>query len=81
MLSNDMWEKGYSAKKLIQNNLNAFFVGDYDHNNMYYLLQQKNGDIYIAQGYINTNIQQMPKLLFPLFQTMPYSRERPLIQA
>ncbi len=55
MLSSEMWKNGFSAKRLLQNNLNAFYVNDYAHNNMYYLLQQKNGDIYIAQGYIDTN--------------------------
>jgi len=55
LLSNEVWEKGYSAKALRENNLNAFSIADYERNILYYLLEQKNGEIYIAKGYTDTN--------------------------
>lgn len=55
LFTNAQWSDGYSLKSLIKDNKNAFFVGDYGHNRIYYLLEQKNGAIYIAQGYSDTN--------------------------
>lgn len=49
-----VWKHGYSAKSLRKNNLNAFSAFDLS-GRMYYLLEQKNGDIFIAQGYTQTN--------------------------
>lgn len=48
-----VWKHGYSAKSLRKNNLNAFSAFDIS-GRMYYLLEQKNGDIFIAQGYTET---------------------------
>ena len=48
-----VWKHGYSAKSLRKNNLNAFSAFDLS-GRMYYLLEQKNGDIFIAQGYTET---------------------------
>lgn len=49
-----VWKYGYTAKSLRKNNLNAFSAFDLS-GRMYYLLEQKNGDIFIAQGYTQTN--------------------------
>lgn len=49
-----VWKHGYSAKSLRKNNLNAFSAFDLS-GRMYYLLEQKNGDIFIAQGYTETH--------------------------
>ncbi len=43
------WDDGYSASYLRKNNLHAFSAMDVD-GTLYYLLEQKNGDIYIAQS-------------------------------
>ena len=48
-----VWKHGYSAKSLRKNNLNAFSAFDLS-GRKYYLLEQKNGDIFIAQGYTET---------------------------
>ncbi len=56
LFTSTQWKEDYSLKTLIKENKNAFFVGDYGHNRIYYLLEQKNGEIYIAQGYSDTNI-------------------------
>lgn len=50
VLTGDIWREGYSAEKLRKNNLNAFYTSDRS-GRAYYLLEQKNGEIYIAQGY------------------------------
>lgn len=49
LLEAAVWDDGYSAKKLRQNNLHAFSSFDLS-GRMYYLLEQKNGDIFIAEG-------------------------------
>ncbi|MGN0493033.1 MAG: M56 family metallopeptidase [Acutalibacteraceae bacterium] len=49
-----VWKHGYSAKSLRKNNLNAFSAFDLS-GRMYYLLEQINGDIFIAMGYTETN--------------------------
>ncbi len=51
ILGNSLWDSGYSAKALRENNLNAFRVINYKQNIQAYLLEQKNGDIYIAYGH------------------------------
>ena len=54
MTTADIWYDGYSASELRKNNLNAFSAFD-SSGRLYYLLEQKNGEIYIAQGYTETN--------------------------
>lgn len=51
VLSASLWDSGYSAEILRKNNLNAFRVINYEQNMQAYLLEQKNGDIYIAYGH------------------------------
>ena len=51
------WQGGLLAPKLRKNNLNALLVSDPTANRMAYLLEQKNGDIYIAYG--RTDIHQL----------------------
>jgi len=50
------WDEGYSAKRLRKENLNAFSAFDTE-GRFYYLLEQKNGDIYIAQGYSGSDFK------------------------
>ena len=50
-MPSDIWAEGYSAKLLRTNNLNAFVAVDTENECMYYLLEQKNGEIYIAVRY------------------------------
>ena len=45
----EIWEDGYSAAQIRKNNLNAFSANTLK-GTWYYLLEQKNGDIYIAQS-------------------------------
>ncbi len=49
-----VWKHGYSAKSLRKNNLNAFSAFDIS-GRMYYLLEQKNGEIFIAEGNTESN--------------------------
>ncbi|MBR4099686.1 MAG: M56 family metallopeptidase [Clostridia bacterium] len=49
LFTNEIWDNGYSASKIRENNLEAFSAFDLK-GRMYYLLEQKNGDIYIAQS-------------------------------
>lgn len=49
LFTNEIWDNGYSASKIRENNLEAFSAFDLM-GRMYYLLEQKNGDIYIAQS-------------------------------
>lgn len=51
ILGNALWDSGYSAEALRKNNYNAFRIINYEQNIQVYLLEQKNGDIYIAYGY------------------------------
>ncbi len=51
ILGNSLWDSGYSAEALRKNNLNAFRVINYELGAQAFLLEQKNGDIYIAYGY------------------------------
>ncbi len=52
----DIWNDGYSAEILRKNNLNAFKVENKADNNFYYLLEQKNGEIYIAKGILEPDV-------------------------
>lgn len=54
LFTNEIWEGSISARKIRKNNLNAFSAFDLN-GTMYYLLEQKNGDIYIAQSNGNTS--------------------------
>lgn len=49
LFTSEIWENGASARKIRKNNLHAFSAFDLD-GTLYYLLEQKNGDIYIAQS-------------------------------
>lgn len=51
----DIWDAGYSAQALRRNNRNAFMIRDAENDRLYYLLEQKNGDIFIAYGYTSRN--------------------------
>lgn len=52
----DIWNDGYSAEILRENNLNSFKVENKADNNFYYLLEQKNGEIYIAKGILESDV-------------------------
>ena len=56
------WQNGFDARKIRKNNLNAFSA--YGSNGtLYYLLEQKNGDIYIAQsGGVISNFRWLFKM-------------------
>lgn len=49
-LNEDWWDAGYSAKLLRQNNKHTVSYINADANESYYLLEQKNGEIYLAIG-------------------------------
>ena len=49
LFTNEIWNDGLTAKKIRKNNLNAFSAYDL-YGKVYYLLEQKNGEIYIAQS-------------------------------
>ena len=54
LFTNELWHDGVTAKTIRKNNLNAFSAFDLN-GTKYYLLEQKNGDIYIAQSNGNTS--------------------------
>lgn len=54
LFTSEIWHDGITAKTIRKNNLNAFSSFDLN-GTMYYLLEQKNGDIYIAQSNGNTS--------------------------
>ena len=54
LFTNELWHDGVTARTIRKNNLNAFSAFDLN-GTMYYLLEQKNGDIYIAQSNGNTS--------------------------
>lgn len=49
------WESGYSAKYLRETNKNAFKVINKKDNRLYYLLEQENGEVFLAYGYADRN--------------------------
>ena len=51
IINNVIWDSGYSSKLLRQNNKNAFRVVNTKDNRLYFLLEQDNGDVYLAYGY------------------------------
>lgn len=53
LMTSEIWQDGFSAVNLRKNNLNAFKTSD-ESGRLYYLLEQRNGDIYVAQGYTDT---------------------------
>jgi len=44
------WTEGYSAEALLKNNKTAFAVTNAQEQYRYYVLEQKNGDVFICQG-------------------------------
>jgi len=50
MIKDSGWTDGWSTKSIIENNQNAFYVRDTGFGMFSFLLEQKNGDIYIAHG-------------------------------
>ena len=54
LLPNEIWDGGYTAKALRENNRNAFRVIDERSDRLAFLLEQKNGEIYIAYGYASS---------------------------
>lgn len=57
------WEQGYSAEELYRENQNAYMaveVGQ-ESNRFYYILEQKNGDVYIAFGWEGQGIRYIFK--------------------
>ncbi len=52
-LTLSIWDEGYSAEKLRQENERAFIVEDEGSNSVHLVLEQKNSDIYIVKGYLN----------------------------
>ena len=58
------WERGYSAEELRRNNKNAYLVTEegQEYNRFYYILEQKNGDVYIAFGWEGEGIRYIFKM-------------------
>ncbi len=53
MLTEDWWDAGYSAKLLRKNNKHMVSYVDSGANERYYLLEQQNGEIYLAIGTVS----------------------------
>ena len=53
MLTEDWWDAGYSAKLLRQNNKHAVSYVNADADERYCLLEQQNGEIYLAVGTVS----------------------------
>lgn len=51
IINNVSWDAGYNALILREHNKNAFRVVNYKDNRLYYLLEQENGEVYLAYGY------------------------------
>ena len=66
------WEDGYSAKKLREENKNAYFVNEegQEYNRFYYLLEQENGDIYVAYGPEGQSI----RYIFKMYESIEVSK-------
>lgn len=63
IINNVIWDAGYNALILRENNKNAFRVVNHKDNRLYYLLEQENGEVYLAYGYADTyNIRWIFKL-------------------
>ena len=60
----DPWADGYSAGKLREENKNAYLVKEegQEYNRFYYLLEQENGDVYVAYGWEGQNIRYIFKM-------------------
>lgn len=58
------WAEGYSAGKLREENKNAYLVKEegQEYNRFYYLLEQENGDVYVAYGWEGQNIRYIFKM-------------------
>ena len=66
------WEDGYSAEKLREENKNAYFVNEegQEYNRFYYLLEQENGDIYVAYGPEGQSI----RYIFKMYESIEVSK-------
>ncbi|MBR7132885.1 MAG: hypothetical protein IKD04_05080 [Clostridia bacterium] len=56
VLASEIWYDGYSSAELIENNQKAYLAVDEKLERKYYLLEQKNGEIFIAFGYTDPDI-------------------------
>lgn len=58
------WKKGYSAEELYRENKNVYMVTEtgQEYNRFYYVLEQKNGDVYIAFGWDGEGIRYVFKM-------------------
>lgn len=56
LTTSQIWDEGYSAKAIRENNKYAFRVEDKDADRLYYILEQNNGDIYFCYGSCNKNV-------------------------
>ncbi len=54
IINNVSWDVGYNASILRENNKNAFRVVNQKDDRLYYLLEQENGEVYLAYGYADT---------------------------
>ena len=54
IINNVAWDAGYNALILREHNKNAFRVVNQKDNRLYYLLEQENGEVYLAYGYADT---------------------------
>ena len=58
------WKQGYSAEELYRENKNTYMVTEegQEYNRFYYILEQKNGDVYIAYGWEGEGIRYIFKM-------------------
>ena len=54
IINNVAWDAGYNALILREHNKNAFRVVNQKDDRLYYLLEQENGEVYLAYGYADT---------------------------
>ncbi len=54
IINNVSWDAGYNALIIRELNKNAFRVVNHKDNRLYYLLEQENGEVYLAYGYADT---------------------------
>lgn len=70
LFDSDFWHDGLSAAKLRKNNKNAYSVFDKS-GRLYYLLEQKNGELLVAQGYSEFNTFRWVFRLVPSETSFP----------
>jgi len=58
------WKRGYSAEELYRENKNTYMAVEegQEYNRFYYILEQKNGDVYIAFGWKGDGIRYIFKM-------------------